>query len=440
MESYLIWIVTLIIVLAIFIPYYLKFREKQKTHHKRKKEADSIGIGRPRSQYPLVNNAECIGCGSCVEACPEGDVLGIVFGKAMIINGERCVGHGHCELVCPVGALKVGLGDITTREDIPIMDQYNETNVDGLFIAGELGGISLIRNAVSQGKMVIDRITKKLKEQSHSYDYDVLIVGSGPAGLSAALSAIKNRLSYIVIDQQEPGGTILQYPRRKLVMTQPVEIPLYGTLDKSEYSKEFLLDAWLSMIYKYGVNIKIDQRVNSVDKTDDYFEVITSAEKYKSKYVVLAMGRRGTPRKLGVPGEGQEKVSYQLVDAQSYTNKNILVVGGGDSAVEAAVGLARQPGNKVAISYRKPKFFRMKKKNEDSINELISSGEITPIFNSNVTEISPDTVKLDSGGKIIERDNNYVFIFAGGIPPFAMLKNMGINFGGESISLGKQSL
>ncbi len=432
MEKLIIWFVTIVIFFAIFIPYYSKFRKKQKADLMRKKEADSIGMGRPRSQYPLVDNAECIGCGSCVEACPEGDVLGVVFGKAEIINGERCVGHGYCEIVCPVGALKVGLGDIKTREDIPFMNEFNETNVKGLYIAGELGGISLIRNAVNQGRMVIDRIASKKEPKDSHCDYDVLIIGGGPAGLSAALTAVKNDFSYLVLDQQEPGGTILQYPRRKLVMTQPVEIPLYGRLEKSEYSKENLLDIWLTAMGKFKINVNTNEKVISASKRESYFEVSTDKGVYKSQYVVLALGRRGSPRKLGVPGEAMSKVAYQLIDAQSYHKNDILVVGGGDSAIEAAVGLARQPGNRVTLSYRKPKFFRMKKKNEDNINELISSKEITPIFNSNVKEILNDSVNIDVGGELLDIPNDYTFIFAGGIPPFDLLKKMGIQFGGTS--------
>jgi len=431
MESYLIWIITAVIFSVIFIPYYRNFKRKQKEFLKRKQEAVSLGIGRPRSQFPMVDNSACIGCGSCVEACPEGDVLGVVFGKATIINGDRCVGHGYCEQVCPVGALKVGLGDIKTREDIPITNDFNETNVEGLYIAGELGGISLIRNAISQGRMVIEKIASRVKDLDVRCDYDVIIVGGGPAGLSASLTAIEKDLSYLVLDQQEPGGTILQYPRKKLVMTQPVDIPLYGRLDKSEYSKEHLLETWLSAIDKFGVTIKPLEKVDNVTKKEKYFEVTTPKGTYTSKFVVLAMGRRGTPRKLGVPGESLKKVMYQLVDAQSFNNSNILVVGGGDSAVEAVVGLARQPGNKVSISYRKPQFFRMKKKNEDRINELIRSKEITPIFESNVKEILEDSVRIDRAGKELEIPNDYVFIFAGGIPPFDMLKKMGIKFGGE---------
>lgn len=436
MESYLIWVITAVIFLIIFIPYYKKFTRKQKEFLRRKQEAVSLGIGRPRSQFPMVDNSACIGCGSCVEACPEGDVLGVVFGKATIINGDRCVGHGYCEQVCPVGALKVGLGDIKTREDIPITSDFNETNVEGLYIAGELGGISLIRNAISQGRMVIEKIASRVKDLEVRCDYDVIIVGGGPAGLSASLTAIEKDLSYLVLDQQEPGGTILQYPRKKLVMTQPVDIPLYGKLDKSEYSKEHLLETWLTAIDRFGVAIKPLEKVDNVAKKEAYFEVVTPKATYTSKFVVLAMGRRGTPRKLGVQGESMEKVMYQLVDAQSYSNNKILVVGGGDSAVEAAVGLARQPGNQVTISYRKPQFFRMKKKNEERINELIRDKEITPLFESNVKEILESSVKIDQAGKEIELPNDYVFIFAGGIPPFDMLKKMGIKFGGETVPLG----
>ncbi len=432
MEKQIIWLVTIVIFFAIFLPYFSKFRKKQKADLKRKKEADNIGIGMPRSQFPLVDNAECIGCGSCVEACPEGDVLGVVFGKAAIINGERCVGHGYCEIVCPVGALKVGLGDIKTREDIPLMDEFNETNVEGLYIAGELGGISLIRNAVNQGRKVIERIASKKEAKDSLCDYDVLIIGGGPAGLSAALTAVKNDLNYLVLDQQEPGGTILQYPRRKLVMTQPVEIPLYGRLDRSEYSKENLLDIWLSAMEKYKIKVNINEKVESVSKNESCFEVSTDKDIYRSRYVVLALGRRGTPRKLGIPGESMSKVAYQLVDAQSYNNNNILVVGGGDSAIEAAIGLAWQPGNRVTLSYRKPKFFRTKKKNEDNLNELISKKDITAIFNSNVKEVLNDSVRIDVEGVARDIPNEYTFIFAGGIPPFDLLKKTGIQFGGAS--------
>jgi len=433
MESYFIWIITVFLVLVIFVPYYIKFRKQQKADIERKQEAQSLGIDRPRAQFPFINDLYCIGCGSCVEACPEGDVLGVVFGKARVINGLRCVGHGACEKVCPVGALEVGLGDIKTRDDIPILSEANETTVPGLYIAGELGGLSLIRNATAHGRKAVENIALDSQRAQSKHVKDVIIVGAGPAGMSASLTAIQNDLSYLLIDQQEPGGTILQYPRKKLVMTQKFEIPLYGWLKHAEYSKEELLDIWQTIIGKYKVNYLTQHRMQTVVKPNGHFKVITNQGEFEGRKVILAMGRRGTPRKLGVPGEDMSKVAYQLIDAQSYTNDHILVVGGGDSAAEAAIGLARQKGNKVTLSYRKNKLFRIKKKNEDRINEMINSRKITPLFNSNVLEIREKSVVLQQTEEnVTEIPNDYIFVFAGGIPPFKMLKEMGIQFGGDA--------
>ncbi|MCK4893823.1 MAG: NAD(P)-binding domain-containing protein [Calditrichia bacterium] len=431
MESVLIWFVTLALIIIIILPYFLKFRRQQKQNEERKREAVELGIDRPRAQYPFIDQSSCIGCGSCVLACPEGDVLGVIFGKATVINGMRCVGHGNCEPACPVGGIEVGLGDIKTREDIPHVDDYYESNVPGIFIVGELGGISLIRNAIEHGTKAITKIVGKPERSTDPNVKDVLIVGAGPAGLTAALKAIQHNLNYLVLDQQEPGGTILQYPRQKLVMTQPVEIPLYGKLKKSEYSKEHLLEMWQQLINKYSIQIRTDTKVEAVIRHNGEFHVVSSNGEFRSKYVVLAMGRRGTPRKLGVPGEELSKVTYQLIDAQSFQHQNILVVGGGDSAIEAAVGLARQKGNKVTISYRKPKFFRIKKKNEDNLNELLKQKRIEAIFESNVLAIDEKSVQLQIKEQILEIPNDYVFVFAGGIPPFQMLQDMGISFGGK---------
>jgi putative YpdA family bacillithiol system oxidoreductase len=421
-----------IFIVLVLVPYLIKFRRQQIENHRRRKEAEELGVIKPRSQYPMIDQSLCIGCGSCVRACPEGDVLGVVFGKAMIINGLRCIGHGHCEPACPVGAIKVGLGDITTRDDIPILDENYQSTVPGLYIAGELGGISLIRNAINQGRIAVMAIARSLPPKRDKAILDVIIVGAGPAGLTAALTAKQHHLSYLVIDQQPPGGTILQYPRRKLVMTQPAVIPLYGKLNKSEYTKEELLDIWQEIIAKFQLQIRTGERLTGVFPVGDGFEVVTDRGSYFARKVVLAMGRRGTPRKLNVPGEELSKVAYQLIDAQSYQHSQILVVGGGDSAVEAAIALARQPGNKVYISYRKNQFFRIKKKNEERIQRLIKEHKVIPIFDSNVVKIEQKTVQIRQHDAVIELPNDFVFIFAGGIPPFKLLKDMGIRFGGET--------
>ncbi|RQW02942.1 MAG: FAD-binding protein [Calditrichaeota bacterium] len=432
MESLIIWIITVTVFLLIFVPYLFKFRKQQQINQERKKEAQSLGIDKPLSQFPFIDQTKCIGCGSCVLACPEGDVLGVVYGKATVINGLRCVGHGLCEPACPVSAIKVGLGDVRSRDDIPHLNEHFETNIRGLYIAGELGGLSLIRNAIQQGNKVVEHISRNVEKNSDSNIYDLVIVGAGPAGLSAALTAKQNGLKFRILDQQDAGGTILQYPRHKLVMTQPVEIPYHGRLKKTEISKEELLEIWTEIIHSNDISVDSPVIASAVRKDNGIFGTQTSKGDFYSQSVILAMGRRGTPRKLNVPGEDLPKVAYQLIDAQSYENSHLLVVGGGDSAVEAAIGLARQKGNTVSISYRKEKFFRIKKKNEDRIQDMIKNRKIRPIFNSKVHQINKESVILDINGETEEIPNDFVFIFAGGIPPFKMLKEMGIQFGGET--------
>jgi thioredoxin reductase (NADPH) len=432
MESLIIWLIAAVLIVGIVTPYFIKFRKRQKLDLERRKEARELGLDRPKGQYPLVDMTLCIGCGSCVKACPEEDVLGIVFGRAMVINGQRCVGHGFCETACPVGAIKVGLGDLKTRPDIPMTNEHGETNVPGVYIAGELGGLSLIRNAIDQGRKVIEEIARGRIHSLSADVYDVIIIGAGPAGMSASLAAIQNNLRYLTIDQQGPGGTILHYPRQKLVMTQPVEIPLYGMLKGEEFSKEYLLSIWEQVTEKFKINIMCGEKVEKVGRAGDIFEVVSATGRYRAAKVVLAMGRRGTPRKLGVPGEELSKTLYQLIDAQSYQHTNLLVVGGGDSAVETAVGLARQDGNKVTISYRQARFARVKKKNEERIDILIAEKKVRPIFNSNVLEIKEKSALIKTGDGVLEIPNDFVFIMAGGIPPFKMLEEMGVAFGGEA--------
>ncbi|MBI3872428.1 MAG: NAD(P)-binding domain-containing protein [candidate division Zixibacteria bacterium] len=429
-EGTIIWTAVAILGAGIILPYAIQFHRRQREAARRQHEARGSGHDRPRGQYPFIDPGLCIGCGGCVTACPEGDVLDVVHGTAAVINGQRCVGHGNCERACPVGALVVGLGDTRDRDDIPILSAEFETTVPGLYIVGELGGLSLIRNAVDQGKRVIGIIAGRTPTAKADDVYDVIIAGAGPAGLSAALGAIEKGLRYLVIDQTEIGGTVLHYPHRKLVMTQPVEIPLFGWLRKDEYSKEELLEIWTDIVRRFRVSVRTGERLNDASWDGGVFRIITSAGMYRARNVVLALGRRGTPRKLGVSGEDLPKVMYQLVDARSYTEHNLLVVGGGDSAIEAAVGLARQPGNTVWISYRGKSFAKAKKKNEDKIRDLIDRGRITALFESEVKQISPAGVELSTGDGRIEIPNDYVFIMIGGLPPFDMLRGAGVEFGG----------
>lgn len=431
MESEFIWWGTILLVMAIFLPAVIRHKKRQNKDKTRHKEAQRIGATRAIAQHPLIDQLKCIGCGACVEACPEGGVLGVVGGKAVIINGLKCVGHGLCEEACPVEGIKVGLGDLSVRDDIPLLSTDGETSIPGVYIAGELGGLALIKNAIAQGTKAADAALAGLtKEQSVDDVYDIVIIGAGPAGMSAALRALEQKKKVVLIDQQGAGGTILHYPRKKLVMTKPVDIPLYGKLTKPEYSKEELLEIWEGLQAKYKPEIHAPEKLKSIEPENGIMHVSTDVQNYNAHSVILALGRRGTPRKLGVPGEELSKVAYKLIDAESYHHNHILVVGGGDSAIEAAMGLARQDGNVVTISYRKDKFFRIKSRNEQRVNDMLAQRKLKVIFNSQVEEIGEENVVLNTndGRKVLK--NEYVFVFAGGVPPFKLLKEIGVRFGG----------
>jgi thioredoxin reductase len=364
-------------------------------------------------------------------------VLGVVGGVATVVNGLRCVGHARCEIACPVGAIQVGLGDVKSREDVPLMDDWQETSVPGVFVAGELTGMALVKNAVVHGRKVVDRIAQRAahaRALGGRDVYDVAIVGAGPAGLTAAALARERGLSSVLLEQESGlGGTILNYPRRKLVLVQTLELPILGALKEGEYEKEDLLELFQSLTREARLNVRYGAKVTSVTRPGpgEPFRLQAEGFSVPARFVILALGRRGTPRKLGVPGEQLPKVMYQLIDAATYEDSRILVVGGGDSAVEAVIGLARQRNNKVTLSYRREKLVRIKKKNEQRISEIMSKGRAKPLFGSEVTEILPDRVRLKMGERSVELPNDYVFVFAGGEPPFAFLRQIGIRFGGD---------
>ena len=445
MENLLIWGVVAVLCAAILIPYAVGFRRRNRLDTARREEAVQLGADRPVAQYPLIDEGQCIGCGACVAACPEGDVLGIIDGRAVIVNGMRCIGHAHCADACPVGALQVGLGNVGEREDIPRLTADSETTVPGVYIAGELSGFALIRNAISQGERVVMTVAQRLRAAGPAVVEapapggaadgarlrDLIIVGAGPAGMSAALTARREGLTYLVLEQEQAGGTILQYPRKKVVLTQPVEIPLYGRLDREEYTKEELLGIWQEAREQFELHVRTGEKLEMIARrTDGLLAVRTQTGEWLARAVILALGRRGTPRRLGAPGEELEKVAYKLLDAESYRGENLLVIGGGDSAVEAALGLARQPGNTVTLAYRKEKLFRIKKRNAERFAAALAANEVKTLFSAEVTEILTDRVRLRRGDGEIELPNDYVFIFAGGEPPYPLLQRMGIIFGG----------
>jgi len=266
--------------------------------------------------------------------------------------------------------------------------------------------------------------------------YDVLIVGAGPAGISASLRAIQNKLNYLTLERDQVGGTVARYPRQKVVMTSPVEFPMYGKFKKMQLSKENLLSFWDMILNRADFNVSTGEKVGDIKKGEDgIFTILTANNEYRARHVILALGRAGEPRKLGVKGEELAKVMYRLIEADHYINKKICVVGGGDSAVEAAMGLAHQAGNQVTLCYRAERFSRIKERNVKRIEDCMRTGKVKVLFETNPVEFTPDSVTLDVKGVRQDMPNDFVWIFAGGTPPNDFLKKIGVGFGARDLTL-----
>ena len=427
-------------VLLFFLRGHLKNLKKREARAREAAEKGQLHSEGPRAQHPHIDATYCIGCAACTMVCPEGDVLAMVGGKAAIVNGYKCIGHSLCADTCPVGAITMVMASPSMGADMAYLTPEYETSIKNLFIVGELGGLALIKNAINQGRDCTDTIANRLTARGAAKSvpdvHDVLIVGAGPAGISASLRAIEKKLRYLTVDEGEIGGTVAKYPRQKLVMTSPVEFPMYGKFKKLELSKEELLSFWNSVLQRVDFKFRGGEKVEDIKKGEDgIFTVATTKNQYRSRAVVLAIGKTGSPRKLGVKGEELPKVMYRLIEADHYVNKKILVVGGGDSAIEAAMGLAHQVGNQVTLSYRKEAFSRIKERNAQRIADCIGKGKVKVVFNSIPVEFKQNSVVLEVGGKLQEIPNDFVWIFAGGEPPNAFLKKIGVAFGMRDMTL-----
>ncbi len=417
------------IVGVLFILILYKYLSKQKNEsiivEEKIKKAKEMGTHEPVSLHPVIDINSCIKSGACITACPEKDILGIRNGKATTINASRCIGHSACFIACPVGAISLHIGTEQRGVQLPHVNPNFETNIPGIYIAGEIGGMGLIKNAVEQGKQAVDNLIKTL-DKNEAAEYDLIIVGSGPAGIAASLQAKKNGLKFLTLEQDSLGGTVFTFPRSKIVMTSPMDLPLYGKLKLVETTKSELLDIWVKVLELNKITISENEKVNEIQKVENTFKIISNRNEYSTRKVMLAIGRRGTPRKLEVPGEEKEKVAYRLLEPELIHDRNILVVGGGDSAVEAAILLSEE-NNNVSLSYRSSSFSRIKPKNLEKIDEMISSNSINMFYNSTIAEILDDSVKLkinENGTKKI--DNDLVYIFAGGELPTKFLEKVGI--------------
>jgi len=421
LTGYLIYALPLLLITLLHIR---KRREREARSEAVIREVTEAGLTEPASLHPVIDPLVCCGSGACAAACPE-DAIGFVGGKAVLANPSVCIGHGACAAACPVQAISLVFGTEKRGVDIPLVKPNFETNVEGLFIAGELGGMGLIRKSADQGCRAMQSIAKR---RGGSAPLDVVIVGAGPAGLAASLTAVEKRLKYVTIEQEHDlGGSILHFPRRKIAMTAPVRLPIVGKAHMNEISKEELISFWNGVMKRVGLKVRFGERMEGITPDGKGgFMVQTTREVYHARSVLLALGRRGTPRKLGSPGEDLEKVVYRLLDPEQYRGSAVLVVGGGDSALEAAITLAEEPGTNVVLSYRGEAFGRVKPKNRKRLEEAAATGRMRVLLESTVAKIEPKHVVLKLKEREIRIANDAVLVCAGGELPTPLLKKVGI--------------
>ena len=416
--------------LALLVVWFSRKRGKlEKASYEAHETARAAGLIDPASLHPIIDPARCIGCGSCIKACPEQpehNVLGLVDGRAQLVSPTDCIGHGACKTACPVNAITLVFGTERRGIDIPLLTPRFETSVPGIFVAGELGGMGLIRNSLEQGRQAVEAI--RSDRRANGKALDLVIVGAGPAGFSASLTALSRKMRCVTLEQEALGGCVFQYPRGKVVMTSPANLPLVGKMRFREASKEQLLAFWQEVERKTGVKINYRERVETIDRDGDGFVVRSSGGEYRTHSVLLSIGRRGTPRKLGVAGEDLPKVVYRLVDPVQYSGKRVLVVGGGDSALEAAASIAELGDTHVLLSHRGEAFDRAKPKNRERIESAARDGRLEVLLKSAVKQITPMSVAIDCGGKVREFANDAVIVNIGGVLPTDFLKRIGIHF------------
>lgn len=402
-----------------------KSRQKKDTEKFISSVEQSLHI--PQTLHPVIDPKRCIGSLSCVQACPEGDILGIIRGKAVLTVAANCIGHGKCAMECPVDAISLVFGTAERGIDLPEVSEFFETSRPGVHIVGELGGMGLIKNATRQGVQVGQYLGKIFKEQKSKKMDHALIVGAGPAGIAAALSMKEQGLAFRIVSRDTMGGTIANYPRQKIAMSETVTLPIFGKFGKSRISKEELLETFKKAVHKAEIKVEEGINVDQILGQDGNFEVVTNKGTIRTQKVVLAIGRMGSPRKLEVPGEESEKVTYLLTDPEQYQNQKVLVVGGGNSAVESAIMIAETTNANVSISTRGPSFSSANQANKEKIGTLISQGKIRALMSSVVKEIQKDKVILDFGGEVKSLKNDFVIVNAGGVLPTEFLKNSQIS-------------
>lgn len=398
--------------------------------------ADRHGVARLQRKGPVLGRLSfAVACRTCVDhrcydACGF-DAIALAPNEEVRINQDKCVGCAACFSACPNNVITMQekpYSGADFKEQIPETDLEGHTNLPGLFLVGEATGTALIKLAINTGRKAVEVAAQEIAaSRTPTGPLDVIVVGAGPAGLSAALTAKELDLRFEVFDKGHFATTINSYPRHKVVMAEPAHIPLYGKLWLKDTTKEELIGHWKEIIEKTGLQIRSHEPVEDVQRqADGTFEVTTAKGKYQARAVVLATGTRGAPRKLDVPGEVEPRVQYALTEPGDFRGKACLVVGGGDSAVEAAMSLADVPGTTVTLSYRKDSFGRIKARNKSRLEEYSAAGKCTVILESSVKAIGPGqlTLKTKDGSK--EIPNDQIFAMLGAEPPTKFFQKVGI--------------
>lgn len=426
-DTLLIWLLGIAMCALAAGPVLRRLWTQERETDEAEAKALEYGLHEPASLHPVIDPGLCIGTGSCVDVCPEGKVLGFRNGQAVAVAPASCIGHGLCERACPMEAIQLVFGTETRGVDIPRITEDFETNVPGLYIIGELGGMGLIRNAFEQGRQCIEGIAGQVRREVNDM-LDLVIVGAGPAGLAASLYAKGAGMRFVTLEKEpDLGGTVRHYPRKKLVMTSPVKIPGFGRVGAREIRKEELVALWRRIVVDAELPIHTLRTVQAVNQTGGGFTVESNGERYVARRVILAIGRRGLPRKLGVPGENLPNVQYALAEAEAFRGDRVVVVGGGDSAVEAALALGEEPGTTVRISYRGDRFSRIKPGNRSRLEAALASGSVEIHWSTTVAKIESQTVWLSSpDAEPRSLVNDQVLVFAGGELPTPFLRACGV--------------